>query len=961
MSNTALTTPLPNAIEYAETTHATYAAAIAHAHTIKDPAERMDYVTFLRTKLAPLVDKVHEGIEALVASIELEGWEQAYDSKEAFVAEWADWISIAENERKKRDNKGEAMTQVIKNWGEEAVNMLVTAFPQGTGNLWKKIGILSKEADYAATIRIVTRRQHSRIVRQQKSRRFQLLTDIRTSDIEHVLAEFRKYKKDAAPVEVRPLTSQELSDIGCYIDNRGMLCEVGKGTGSLLIAEATPDPSAAGTLATSESMFPPGARTTAMTQDDADISMGEDLTLPAYGKTFGGKRVVEEESEEGDRSVKRGKVVGPEGMEVNLDTVPKSSAALGSTTATIIATTLAMNPAFFKPMNAYHEKQIKDRRLPNGDKLSEALCTCTSRRAKALAKRLKASVQPQDIKRQFNMLAEYWAIAYKWASIPADEKEKDHDVCWVHARRMANIMGMHQKGLNREGLDYRFKAVQEHRFNLGYLKTHKDYYYWFWKTHRPARPDEDLGRFKYRFLETAPFAMHQPTVFDHVMRFLGHDSAGMWKEWERDGTINVSSIFAYLWDIRLSDDGHPDCNEHKTLGSYVEEEFDYYHHHWRPTADDDMGWQRNQFFSISQQLVWEDPLYYALYCSLRPDANYRLIAYSYYVKNQQVGDRTGFRHLDAHPEVLLNSRKQAGFIQGTVFLTDEDDNNCTELVKGFHKPGVLKGWYDECVIGAGLAKAWVSTAAIRIEDRMFLPEHEKKYGKWEPVPVMKGGARISMPHLPHGAIKRATINRRTIFPWYVAVDEAHTALENKGSGTWGELALSHMKQVSPPETAVGNGHRFKYPDTKFKPSCQLMGVTPIGDALTARRRYVDNEVQRDLAILLGNDYEAFCAMVLEHRATLSAKARDLFRLQLKTDDRAYGSKSFRRSRHNPAHQDNADPENAEEDPTCKYRPEDEEDISDDGNTSGGDDEGSVDEVSDDASDTGENAEDPVSE
>lgn len=90
----------------------------------------MDYVT-LRKRLTLLVDRVHDGIEALVASIENEGWEQAYESREAFIEDWNDWLGIAQTVRKKRDNRQEALDNVRKNWGLEVSEILIAAYPMG--------------------------------------------------------------------------------------------------------------------------------------------------------------------------------------------------------------------------------------------------------------------------------------------------------------------------------------------------------------------------------------------------------------------------------------------------------------------------------------------------------------------------------------------------------------------------------------------------------------------------------------------------------------------------------------------------------------------------------------------------------------------------------------------------------------------------------------------------------------
>jgi hypothetical protein len=53
--------------------------------------------------------------------------------------------------------------------------------------------------------------------------------------------------------------------------------------------------------------------------------------------------------------------------------------------------------------------------------------------------------------------------------------------------------------------------------------------------------------------------------------------------------------------------------------------------------------------SIIQLVVRQDPQYYMLSAAARPDANYRLISYPYYVADKKAGESTFFRHVDLSP------------------------------------------------------------------------------------------------------------------------------------------------------------------------------------------------------------------------------------------------------------------------------------------------------------------------
>ena len=52
------------------------------------------------------------------------------------------------------------------------------------------------------------------------------------------------------------------------------------------------------------------------------------------------------------------------------------------------------------------------------------------------------------------------------------------------------------------------------------------------------------------------------------------------------------------------------------------------------------------FYSIGQQLIRQDLVYYMLYAALRPDKQWRLVTYLYYAKYAVKGDSTYFRHID---------------------------------------------------------------------------------------------------------------------------------------------------------------------------------------------------------------------------------------------------------------------------------------------------------------------------
>src|SRR5437764_13856896 len=78
---------------------------------------------------------------------------------------------------------------------------------------------------------------------------------------------------------------------------------------------------------------------------------------------------------------------------------------------------------------------------------------------------------------------------------------------------------------------------------------------------------------------------------------------------------------------------------------------------------DKLGWLQNMFFGLSQQLLRQDT-----FCALRPDHEWKLIAYSYYAKYQVPGNNTMFWHINANIRDLADLNCSSGFIQGTLSL-----------------------------------------------------------------------------------------------------------------------------------------------------------------------------------------------------------------------------------------------------------------------------------------------------
>ena len=90
------------------------------------------------------------------------------------------------------------------------------------------------------------------------------------------------------------------------------------------------------------------------------------------------------------------------------------------------------------------------------------------------------------------------------------------------------------------------------------------------------------------------------------------------------------------------------------------------------------------FYSLIQQLVWQDPIYYALVVAAQLDKNTQLICYPYYIKYQVEGESIGFTHFNINVDEFVKIGCGKNIIQGSLSLDNENEDNCTLLVLRFH-------------------------------------------------------------------------------------------------------------------------------------------------------------------------------------------------------------------------------------------------------------------------------------
>ena len=142
-------------------------------------------------------------------------------------------------------------------------------------------------------------------------------------------------------------------------------------------------------------------------------------------------------------------------------------------------------------------------------------------------------------------------------------------------------------------------------------------------------------------------------------RFAGLDR---WQLWLKEGTMIIPHVFDYLQSAK----------------SEIDTEFTMYDFHLnRQPGLPTMGWMRNMYHSGVQQVIYQDPVLWALTAASRPDKHWRLIAYPYNAKSAASGQKTGFLHMDLNLKRYQSEGLGKNVVQSNVSLTDENIEGCT--------------------------------------------------------------------------------------------------------------------------------------------------------------------------------------------------------------------------------------------------------------------------------------------
>ena len=454
------------------------------------------------------------------------------------------------------------------------------------------------------------------------------------------------------------------------------------------------------------------------------------------------------------------------------------------------------------------------------------------------------------------------------------DKDPNLTICYQHTQKLGSLIGLQTKGLTQAQLLRRVEAFYENRGDTTKLTMGKDTWNWFRKGSRPHRPADDLGH--YRFLhQIVPPPTPSGTVLDSWLKKKTRKG-----NWKGDGSVILGGFFDFIV-------------KNDRLLALVHQEFEMYDYHLRRTTNKpQLGWGRTQYFSVIQQVVRQCPAYYLSYVILRPDHCKRFISYPYYVKNQKPGDSTGFRHIDVNIPRLVNEGRGQNLIQGSVSFDDEKPDDCTELLLGAHK--FLKPWSDDVAARFKAAGRRLPDGFVhRVDNTIWSREDAQKYkADFVSTPCSRGDVRISLPHLPHGALGPAKSIRRTVLPWFEGILGDHETLDTAESGTWSQLSAAHRDQVAGPSSPSGLQNMFGAVPYAFPAASQICGLGAISDALVGRVRWDNPSVMFEQQILLGADDSARDKFINDWEARATKVMFDAYKAMATAEEAAYKDKSY---------------------------------------------------------------------
>jgi hypothetical protein len=99
--------------------------------------------------------------------------------------------------------------------------------------------------------------------------------------------------------------------------------------------------------------------------------------------------------------------------------------------------------------------------------------------------------------------------------------------------------------------------------------------------------------------------------------------------------------------------------------------------------------------------------------------------------------------------------------------------------------------------------------------------------------------------------------RRTILPWFVAIQDDHETMETVKMGTWKEIADAHRDLKAAPRSPSGKPNVYGDIPYRFPASLPLILKSPLSNALVGRTRWDKPDVSEERNLVLGSNDKGY--------------------------------------------------------------------------------------------------------
>lgn len=453
----------------------------------------------------------------------------------------------------------------------------------------------------------------------------------------------------------------------------------------------------------------------------------------------------------------------------------------------------------------------------------------------------------------------------KVASLEGFTDEVWSRMCFRHVKLIASGLQLQTGRVKRAEMTGRLGMLRENSGRMDRVMEEKRTREWFRKSGQPSHWDDGLGPFRFRGKERRERSLDEDVIWKRFGCMEAKD------KFAEDGNVVVSGVFDWIVKDR-------------ELMGMVNVEFEMYGFHLREqNGKPNLGWCRNMWHSLVQQVMRQDPVFYGLNVAARPDKCWRLVSFPYYTKLAGRGESTEFRHVDLNIPQFLESGRGGNMVQSAISIDDEEEDGCTIIVPGFQRH--VKEWWNE-VVRRGEDK----NGLVHSVEHTYKGVDEMRFGRFKAVVCKRGEVRLTLPQIIHGSTG-CPRQRRVIFPWLMGVKE-DGGMELKECGTWNDVARAHRRMEGIKRGPSGQSHRFSIGSGRFEGGVEIRGVTALGDALVGGREWDSGAVLMERDVILGRDDGEAWKMIEAGRKEMKRAWKEGFERMMRLEMEAYEEDSY---------------------------------------------------------------------